>query len=29
GTDPTTVIDMTDGVELVREGKGDKALFGL
>ena len=29
GTDPTTVIDMTDGVELVREGKGDKTLFGL
>ena len=29
GTEPTTVIDMTDGVELVREGKGDKALFGL
>ncbi|QEY26961.1 L-threonylcarbamoyladenylate synthase [Neisseria zalophi] len=29
GTEPTTVIDMTDGVELIREGKGDKSLFGL
>lgn len=29
GTEPTTVIDMTDGVELVRQGKGDIALFGL
>nr|WP_314487913.1 L-threonylcarbamoyladenylate synthase [uncultured Kingella sp.] len=29
GTEPTTVIDMTDGVALVRQGKGDVALFGL
>ena len=29
GTEPTTVIDMTDGTVLIREGKGDKALFGL
>ncbi len=29
GTEPTTVIDMTDGITLVREGKGDKASFGL
>ncbi|MBF0736536.1 L-threonylcarbamoyladenylate synthase, partial [Citrobacter koseri] len=29
GTEPTTVIDMTNGIELVREGKGDKSLFGL
>lgn len=29
GIEPTTVIDMTDGVELVRQGKGDIALFGL
>lgn len=29
GTEPTTVIDMTDGVELIRDGKGDKSLFGL
>ena len=29
GTKPTTVIDMTDGVELVRRGKGDAGLFGL
>lgn len=29
GTEPTTVVDMTDGVELVRQGKGDVALFGL
>ncbi|MCG7657678.1 L-threonylcarbamoyladenylate synthase [Wielerella bovis] len=29
GTEPTTVIDMTDGIELVRQGKGDIALFGL
>ena len=29
GTEPTTVIDMTDGVELVRQGKGDAGLFGL
>lgn len=29
GTEPTTVIDMTDGIELVRAGKGDLAPFGL
>ncbi|TCW33637.1 L-threonylcarbamoyladenylate synthase [Gulbenkiania mobilis] len=29
GTEPTTVIDMTDGVELVRRGRGDPAPFGL
>ena len=29
GTEPTTVIDMTDGVALVRQGKGDVSLFGL
>ncbi|SCK17898.1 L-threonylcarbamoyladenylate synthase [Vogesella sp. LIG4] len=29
GTEPTTVIDMTDGVELIRRGKGDPAILGL
>ena len=29
GTEPTTVIDMTDGTQLVRQGKGNAALFGL
>lgn len=29
GTEPTTVIDMTDGVELVRQGAGDASAFGL
>ncbi|MGO3860214.1 L-threonylcarbamoyladenylate synthase [Neisseriaceae bacterium CLB008] len=29
GQEPTTVIDMTDGVELVRQGKGDSSIFGL
>ena len=29
GTEPTTVVDMTDGTVLVREGRGDKAVFGL
>ena len=29
GTEPTTVIDMTDGVSLVRAGKGDPARVGL
>lgn len=29
GTEPTTVIDMTDGVELVRQGRGEVSLFGL
>lgn len=29
GTEATTVIDMTDGVSLVRQGKGDASIFGL
>lgn len=29
GMEPTTVIDMTDGVELIRTGKGDTSIFGL
>lgn len=29
GSDPTTVIDMTDDIELIRRGKGDPALLGL
>lgn len=29
GTEPTTVVDMTNGVELVRQGKGDSAIFGM
>lgn len=29
GMEPTTVIDMTEGVELIRAGKGDTSLFGL
>ena len=29
GTEATTVIDMTDGLELLRQGKGDVAPFGL
>lgn len=29
GFEPSTVIDMTDGIELVRQGKGDAGLFGL
>ena len=29
GSEPTTVVDMTDGIELVRPGKGDTALLGL
>lgn len=29
GLEPTTVIDMTDGIELVRQGKGDSSIFGL
>lgn len=29
GSEPTTVIDMTDGTELVRQGKGNIAIFGL
>lgn len=29
GLEPTTVIDMTDGIELIRQGKGDSSIFGL
>ncbi|MDO4433843.1 MAG: L-threonylcarbamoyladenylate synthase [Alysiella sp.] len=29
GTEPTTVIDMTNGIELIRQGKGNIAPFGL
>jgi tRNA threonylcarbamoyl adenosine modification protein (Sua5/YciO/YrdC/YwlC family) len=29
GTEPTTVVDLTDGIELLRRGKGDPALLGL
>jgi tRNA threonylcarbamoyl adenosine modification protein (Sua5/YciO/YrdC/YwlC family) len=29
GSEPTTVIDLTDSVELIRRGKGDPAVFGL
>lgn len=29
GIDPTTVIDMTDGTQLLRAGKGDVSLFGF
>ena len=29
GTEPTTVIDMTDGTELIRQGAGDNSVFGL
>ena len=29
GTEPTTVIDMTEDITLIRQGKGDTALFGL
>lgn len=29
GSEPTTVVDLSDGIELVRRGKGDPALFGL
>ena len=29
GTEPTTVIDMTNGTELIRQGAGDKSVFGL
>ncbi|XXQ69085.1 L-threonylcarbamoyladenylate synthase [Neisseriaceae bacterium B1] len=29
GTEPTTVIDMTDGTELIRQGKGDSSILGL
>ena len=29
GTEPTSVIDMTNGTELIRQGAGDTAVFGL
>lgn len=29
GTEPTTVLDMTDGIELLRQGRGDVSAFGL
>ncbi|MBV8047448.1 MAG: threonylcarbamoyl-AMP synthase [Paludibacterium sp.] len=29
GSEPTTVVDLTDGAALIRRGKGDAALFGL
>ena len=29
GTEPTTVVDLTDGVTLVRQGRGDSSVFGL
>ena len=29
GTKPTTVIDMTNGTELIRQGAGDTSVFGL
>ncbi len=29
GTEPTTVVDMTEGVALIRSGKGDVAALGL
>lgn len=29
GTEPTTVIDMTGGTELIRQGAGDVGVFGL
>lgn len=29
GMEPTTVVDMTDGTELIRQGKGDVAILGL
>lgn len=29
GIEPTTVVDMTDGTELIRQGKGDSSLLGL
>lgn len=29
GNEPTTVVDLSNGIELVRRGKGDPALFGL
>jgi tRNA threonylcarbamoyl adenosine modification protein (Sua5/YciO/YrdC/YwlC family) len=29
GSEPTTVLDLTDGVTLLRRGRGDPALFGV
>lgn len=29
GTEPTTVIDMTNDTELIRQGAGDTSVFGL
>jgi tRNA threonylcarbamoyl adenosine modification protein (Sua5/YciO/YrdC/YwlC family) len=29
GSEPTTVVDLSDGLVLVRKGKGDPGLFGL
>ena len=29
GTEPTTVNDMTNGAELIRQGAGDTSVFGL
>jgi tRNA A37 threonylcarbamoyladenosine synthetase subunit TsaC/SUA5/YrdC len=29
GSLPTTVVDLSNGIELVRRGKGDPGLFGL
>jgi tRNA threonylcarbamoyl adenosine modification protein (Sua5/YciO/YrdC/YwlC family) len=29
GNEPTTVLDLSAGIELVRQGKGDAGLFGL
>ena len=29
GIEPTTVIDMTNGTELIRQGAGDTSVFGL
>ena len=29
GTEPTTVIDMTNGTALIRQGAGDTSVFGL
>ena len=29
GTEPTTVIDVTNGTELIRQGAGDTSVFGL
>ncbi|AUZ06241.2 hypothetical protein ADP71_30430 [Vitreoscilla sp. C1] len=29
GTEPTTVIDMSEGTQLLRAGKGDVSLFGF